>query len=273
MLACVINVSEGRDLAAIARFAAAAGAHCLDVHTDPDHHRTVFWLAGPDVETAARALATEVVNSLSLTDHDGVHPRIGVLDVVPFVPITDDTTFKDAVTARNEFARWAGDTLKLPCFLYGAERSLPDVRKHSFVTLPPDTGPAQPHPLAGGCAVGARMPLVAYNLWLQDPDLTVARQIARDLRSAELRTLALQVGDHVQVSCNLVAPLVIGPAEVFDAVAAAAPVARAELVGLIGRDVLARVPSDRWEQLDLGEDRTVEARLEASGLGGSPARP
>lgn len=262
MLACVINVSEGRNLEAIARFGAVAGNHCLDVHTDPDHHRSVFWLAGPDVEDAARALAVEVVASLSLTDHDGVHPRIGVLDVVPFVPIDSRSTIDDAVDARDDFAHWAGVELDLPCLLYGPERTLPEVRRQSFT----------PHPTAGGCAVGARMPLVAYNVWLRDNDLALAKRIAKELRSPDVRTLGLQVGDNVQVSCNLVAPLRVGPAEFYDAVAAAAPVERAELVGLIGRDVLSRVPEARWDELDIGEARTVEARLEkSSGPGGSPA--
>lgn len=263
MLACVINVSEGRNLEAIARFGAVAGTHCLDVHTDADHHRTVFWLAGPAVEDAASALAAEVVTTLSLTDHDGVHPRIGVLDVVPFVPITPDASMADALEARNAFAAWLLAEFAVPCLLYGPERTLPEVRRQAFA----------PHPTAGGCAVGARMPLVAYNVWLRDNDLALARQIATDLRGPHVRTLGLQVGDKVQVSCNLVAPLRVGPAEFYDAVAAAAPVERAELVGLIGRDVLSRVPEARWDELDVGEAKTVEARLEMSGPGGSPAWP
>lgn len=271
MLAAVINVSEGRDLERIASIAASAGAHCLDVHTDADHHRSVFWLAGPDVEEAARALTTEAVARLDIGAHTGAHPRIGVVDVVPFVPLAG-APMGDAVGARDAFAAWAAAELALPCFLYGTTRSLPEVRRGAFVDFGPDTGPAQPHPTAGACAVGARGPLVAYNLWLDGHDLATAKAIATTIRSAQVRALGLQVGAHVQVSCNLIDPLRFGPADAYDAVVPHAAVARTELVGLIGRDVLDRVPRDRWAELDLDEERTLEARLAKAGLGGSSAR-
>jgi glutamate formiminotransferase len=261
MLACVINVSEGRDLEVIAEIAASAGDHCLDVHSDADHNRSVFWLAGPDTREASGALTVKALELLDLAHHAGVHPRIGVVDVVPFVPLAG-SSMAEAIDARRAFSEWAGHDLELPCFRYGeGARSLPEVRRGAFTTLAPDTGPATPHPTAGACAVGARHALVAYNLWLTVPDLDAARAIARELRSEHVRSLALVCGDHVQVSCNLVNPLVIGPAEIYDAVAHHAHVARAELVGLIGRDVLARVPRARWEELDVSDDRTLEARL------------
>jgi glutamate formiminotransferase len=261
VLACVVNVSEGRRHDVIEALAAAAGDHCLDVHSDADHHRSVFWLAGSDTREAAGALTVKAIELLDLTDHAGVHPRIGVVDVVPFVPLAG-SSMDDAVEARRAFAEWAGHDLLLPCFLYGPERSLPDVRRGAFTTLRPSYGPQEPHPTAGACAVGARGPLVAYNLWLARPDIDAARAIARELRNKDVRALALVVGDHVQVSCNLVNPLVVGPAEIYDAVAQRTAIARAELVGLIGRDVLARIDNARWAQLDVGDDRTLEARLD-----------
>ncbi|HVE95343.1 MAG TPA: hypothetical protein VNB24_10515 [Acidimicrobiales bacterium] len=266
MLECVINVSEGRNAAAIAGLAAAGGDHTLDVHSDPDHHRTVLTLAGPAVEDAARAVATVAVDTLDLSAHAGVHPRIGVLDVVPFAPFGTTGTLEGAITARNRFARWAADALALPCFFYGPERSLPDVRRGAFGKLNPDTGPLHPHPTAGACAVGARPLLVAYNLWLHAPDLALARAIARELRAPAVRTLALQVGDDVQVSCNLVDPSAVGPMTVYDKVAARAAVSRAELVGLVPASVLAATPSDRWAELDLDATKAIEARLESAGL-------
>lgn len=272
MLAAVINVSEGRDLECIARIAASAGNHCLDVHTDADHHRSVFWLAGPDVQDAARALTAIAVEHLDLAAHDGVHPRIGVVDVVPFVPVAADATMQNAIAARDAFAAWAAKELALPCFLYGTDRTLPEVRKHAFVDLVPDAGPATPHPTAGACAVGARGPLVAYNLWLDGNDLPKAKAIAAAVRSVDVRALGLQVGAFVQVSCNLINPTVVGPAEIYDAVVHHAAVARAELVGLLSRDVLARIPRDRWVDLDVDEERTLEARLARAGLGGSSAQ-
>ena len=119
-------------------------------------------------------------------------------------PVTDGP-LQSAVQARDRFAAWAGSSLGLPCFVYGPERSLPDVRRRAWRTLGPETGPDRPHPTAGAVAVGARPILIAYNLWLAEPDLARAREIARALRSPGVRTLALTVGDAVQVSCNLIA--------------------------------------------------------------------
>jgi len=257
VLECVINISEGRDREVVAAIAAAAGADLLDVHTDADHNRTVLTLVGED---APRAVARAALDRLDLRHHAGAHPRIGVLDVVPFVPL-GATPMGAAIAARDEFAVWAAEELALPCFLYGPERSLPDVRRGAFLTLRPDVGPSSPHPSAGAAAVGARRLLVAYNLWLVDPDLDAARRIASAIRGDGVRALGLAVGDDVQVSMNLVDPGRVGPADVWDMVAAHAPIARAELVGLVPQAVLDAAPAGRWAQLDLGPDRTIEARL------------
>jgi glutamate formiminotransferase / 5-formyltetrahydrofolate cyclo-ligase len=264
VLECVVNISEGRDRAAIEAIGATAGADLLDVHSDPDHHRSVLTLAG---EQAARAVATAAVARLDLRAHDGVHPRLGVLDVVPFVALGDSTA-ADAVAARDRFAEWLAAEHGVPCFLYGPERSLPDVRRHAFRALAPDRGPAVAHPTAGATAAGARPPLVAYNVWLRDADLATARAVAVAARRPDLRALGLQVGERVQVSMNLVAPERLGPAAAYDLVAglatqAGARAARAELVGLVPRAVLDAVPARRWTELDLAEDRTIEARLAA----------
>jgi glutamate formiminotransferase len=254
---CAMNVSEGRSDAVLAELAAAAGDDLLDLHRDPHHHRAVLTLVG---ETAPREVARIAVDRLDLGTHRGAHPRIGVVDVVPFVPV-GTTDLADAVACRDRFATWAGRELDLPCFLYGAERSLPDIRRGAFAGLAPDTGPPRPHPTAGACAVGARPPLVAYNLWLAEPDLALARSIARDLRGPAVRALGLPVGDAVQVSMNLVSPDEFGPADAFDAVAEHARVDHPELVGLVPEAVLAGVDPGRWDELDLEPDRTIEARL------------
>jgi glutamate formiminotransferase len=259
VLECVINVSEGHDGPALSAIAATAGALLLDLHRDEHHNRAVLTLAGDDVEGAARAVATEAVARLDLRNHAGVHPRIGVVDVVPFVPL--GAALAEAVAARDRFAAWAGAELSLPCFLYGPERSLPDVRRGGFTTLLPDAGPATPHPTAGACAVGARTPLVAYNLWLVRSGLATAKSIAAAIRSPEVRALGLAVGDAVQVSCNLIAPLEVGPAEIYDRVAALAPVDRAELVGLAPLAVVRATPRQRWMELGLSDESTIEARL------------
>ena len=237
VLECVLNLSEGRRSRMVADLAATAGDDLLDLHSDPDHNRSVLTLVGTE---APRAVARAAVERLDLRRHTGVHPRIGVVDVVPFVALAGSSP-ADARAARDEFAVWIATELGVPAFLYGPERSLPEVRRGAFTTLAPDHGPSTPHPRAGAVAV--------------------ARSIATAVRSTDVRALGLQVGEAVQVSMNLLAPLRTGPAQVYDRVASMAPVARAELVGLVTAELLESVPSDRWAELDLGPDRTVEARL------------
>ncbi len=132
----------------------------------------------------------------------------------------------------------------------------------------PAAGPAVPHPTAGAAAVGARPILLAYNLWLAEPDLAAARAVAGAIRGPGIRALGLAVGASVQVSCNLIAPWVVGPGAAFDAVASRAAVARAELVGLAPRAILDAEPRHRWPELDLDPSKTIEARLEQAGLDG-----
>ncbi len=274
MLECVVNISEGRRVELLEELATATGPLLLDRHRDEHHNRSVFTVAGPaePVAAAVRALARATVGRLDLRTHQGVHPRIGVLDVVPWVALTgwplDPGPLAGAVEARDDFARWAGDVLDVPCFLYGTGRSLPEIRREAWTTLAPDSGPLFPHPTAGASAVGARPVILAYNLWLAEPDLDLARRLAAHLRGPAVRALGLPVGDAVQVSCNLIDPQVVGPAAVFDAVAGQTGVARAELVGLLPARVLEAIPKHRWPELDLGRSRTIEARLEQAGLDG-----
>ncbi len=257
MLECVVNVSEGADRAVIDAIGRAAGPALLDVHADAHHNRSVLTLAGSDVEHAARAVAAEAVRRIDLRLHVGVHPRLGAVDVVPFVPLRG-ASMDDAVAARNRFAAWAGQELGVPCFLYGPERTLPDVRRYAFTGLAPDTGGPVAHPTAGAICAGARPVLVAYNVWLADGlDVSVARQVAREVRGPGLRALGLDVGGRAQVSMNLVDPSRLGPADAYDAVASRADVARAELVGLVPAAVLDAVPPHRWAELDLSPAKAL----------------
>jgi glutamate formiminotransferase / 5-formyltetrahydrofolate cyclo-ligase len=259
VLVCPVNVSEGRSSSVLARLRDAAAPDLLDVHTDPHHHRSVLTVAGED---AARRVAEAAVGAIDLGSHSGVHPRSGAVDVVPFVP-WEEATMAEAVDARDRFVVWIAGRLGVPAFAYGEDGpTLPEVRRRAFVDLAPDAGPSTPHPTAGSVAVGARRPLVAYNVWLKGDDVDRARAIAVAIRSPDLRALGLLVGDRAQVSMNLVAPDVIGPAEAYDRVVATdAPVDAAELVGLLPGRVLERIAEARWEELDVGADRTVEARL------------
>ena len=274
---CVVNVSEGRDDATVADLAGAAGGALLDVHRDPDHNRAVLTLGGDAavVTLAVRSLATAAVERLDLSTHEGAHPRFGVLDVVPFVPFEpgrpapDD--LRDAATLRDGFARWLGEEVGVPAFVYGplpdgATRSLPDVRRAAFTGLHPDFGPAKPDPRAGATAVGARRVLVAYNVWVDS--VAAARQVAAAVRGPAVRALGLAVGDRAQVSCNLIEPDRVGPDRVYDEVAglvgtAGGHVEGAELVGLIPEAVLHAIPAARWRTLGLSDESTVEARLDA----------
>lgn len=265
MLECVVNISEGRDLDRVARLTAAAGSALLDVHSDPHHNRSVLTLVGED---AVRAVTEVAVAELDLREHVGVHPRLGVVDVVPFVAL--DGASDVALTARDRFAGWFGEQHEVPCFLYGPERTLPEVRRQAFTALHPDVGPPQPHPTAGACAVGQRGLLVAYNLWLSGGDLAACRAIASAVRGDGIRSLGLAVGPRLQVSMNLVVPERVGPAVAYDRVVVEAEarglhVEGAELVGLLPREVLVAVPRHRWVELDIDEVRTIDARLEMQG--------
>ena len=261
MLLCPVNVSEGRPGPALDAIVAAAAGDLLDLHVDPHHHRSVLTLAGEEAPRRVAAAAVEVVD---LRRHAGVHPRLGAVDVVPFV---DHGGGPDAAgAAADRYAAWSGEHLGVPVFRYGpGGPDLPAVRRGAFRTLRPTAGPALAHPTAGATAVGDRAPLVAYNLWLADPDLALAQAVARAIRGPRVRALGLAVGDRVQVSMNLLDPFAFGPAAAHDAVSARVPVAGAELVGLVPSAVLRAVPEARWAELDLAADRTVEARLARRG--------
>jgi len=280
---CVINISEGRDPSVIESVAAAGGGQLLDVHSDAFHHRSVLTLAGDlaDVEAAARRVAIAAVSTIDLTGHDGVHPRFGAVDVVPFVPLVDTdgtaTSWEAVVAARDGYATWSGDTLGVPCFRYGPERSLPDVRRGAFTTLASDTGPPTLHPTAGATAVGARSVLIAYNVWIEaQPDgegrgddqvVSVARRLAARLRQPGLRTLGLAVGGAAQVSCNVVDPALVMLTDIYDTVEAGARserciVTRGELVGLLPRSALSAVPESRWNSLGLRVEDSIEFQLD-----------
>ncbi|GAC1605146.1 MAG: glutamate formimidoyltransferase [Acidimicrobiales bacterium] len=274
MLECVVNISEGSRTDVVGRIGEAAGGCLLDTHHDAHHNRSVLTLAGPDiaVHEAVRAVVRTSVAALNLSSHVGVHPRIGVVDVVPWIDLghIDAPWTPASLAARDLTGEWMADALAVPCFAYGPERTLPTVRSQAWTTLAPDWGPPAPHPTAGATALGARGALVAFNVWLGGDDLTIARSVATEIRRPGLRTLGLLVGGRVQVSCNLTAPSLLGPAAAFDlvvarATAAGAAVEGAELVGLIPDSVLRSVATGRWAELDLSAERTIEARLASTG--------
>lgn len=229
LLECVPNVSEGRDRALLAALAAAvesAGVRLLDVHADVDHHRSVFTFVGAPaaVSAAALALARLAVARLDLRAHRGVHPRIGVVDVVPFVPLRE-ARMADAVDAAHAVGAAIARELAVPVFYFGpaarapARRELPAVRRGQFEGLAermreaggaPDAGPLEPHPTAGATAVGARGILIAFNAVLDTDALDVARGIARAVRATSgglpaVRALGVPLASRgrAQVTLNL----------------------------------------------------------------------
>jgi glutamate formiminotransferase len=303
VLECVVNISEGLRAEVVAAVAAACGPALLDVHSDPDHNRSVLTLAGSagEVADAALALARAAVEWIDMSVHSGVHPRLGAVDVVPFVPLDD--TGPDGLRAAGEVARaWAervAAELAVPVFLYGTAdpkgRSLPDVRRTAFRERRPDFGPAEPHPTAGAVAVGARPILVALNCELAtgggggglDADLAVARAIARAVRERDgglpgVRALgfALASKGRAQVSMNLVDLTATGVEAACTAVRRAAAehgteVTAVELVGLLPAAELERCSGEFLAWSRLGPDLTIEARLQALAARpeGPPAKP
>ena len=261
MLLAVPNVSEGADHGLIERLADAFGPlRLLDVHSDPDHGRSVFTFAGAQGEVAAGLLAgaRAAVDEIDLASHTGAHPHIGAIDVAPIVyldPLDRGAAIAEALTA----AALIGDEFGLPVFLYG---DLAGGRERSEIRaggprgwhergLMPDFGPHEPHPTAGAALVTARPPLVAFNVDLASGDLAFAREIASDLREAggglpgvRAIGLYLEARGRAQVSCNVhdfsAAPL----AEVVAFVAERAEIAEAELVGLAPRAAFEGFPDD-----------------------------
>jgi glutamate formiminotransferase len=280
MLECVPNISEGRKRAVLDALAAACGPSLLDVHDDLDHHRSVFTLAGPglrDAETAVSALALAAAQRLDLSVHEGVHPRLGVVDVVPFVALDEDEEV--AADAALAFADWAATELEVPVFLYDdadpLRRSLPELRRAAFRTRQPDFGPAVPHPRLGATAVGARPHLIAVNCWLDTNDVLVARELAGQIRETDgglpgVRALGLLLSseDVAQVSMNLIDLPVTGLEDAVTEVRRLADregfdVTRVEVVGLIPSAEYERCSDEFREWAGISEDLTIEGRLAA----------
>lgn len=283
MIECVPNVAEGRDRAVLDAFAAVCGPSLLDVHVDGDHHRSVLTLAGPGDDAAARAvraLALAVAEHLDLAGHEGVHPRLGALDVVPFVAL-DGSTGAAAVAHARDFASWVASTLAVPVFLYGDadpdHHTLPDARRDAFTRRAPDAGPPTPHPRLGAIAVGARPVLVAVNCELDTDDITLARSIAHAIRERDgglpgVRALGFMLASlgHAQVSMNLTALEQTGMQQACETVRdlarrADVDIERVELVGLVPAAELARCDRGFLEWSAISPDQTIEARLARAG--------
>ncbi len=229
ILECVPNFSEGRDKTVLDRLAASfsvPGVTLLDVSADADHNRSVFTVIGSQsglFDAVLTAIGT-AVETIDMQKHSGQHPRMGAADVVPFIPVRG-ATLSDADALAKRVAAAAAERYALPIFLYERSAASPrrenlaDVRKGQFegmaakLALPewkPDFGPAAPHPTAGVTAVGARMPLIAYNVNLSTDRVELANDIAKKLRHLNggfrfVKAMGVYLADRkcAQVSMNL----------------------------------------------------------------------
>lgn len=290
---CVPNFSEGRRPEVIRQIVAAIeavpGAYLLHVDSDWDHHRTVITFVGEPEAVAAGAFAgvqaaQELIN---LDQHDGVHPRIGATDVLPFVPL-QGTTMQDCVQLAHAVGQRIGTELAIPVYLYAEaatrreRRNLADVRRGGYEGLrtiiahdpqrSPDFGPARMG-IAGATAVGARPVLIAYNVYLDTSDRGIAQAVARAIRWSSgglphVKALGLLVDGHAQVSMNLTDYRVTPLLPVWEAITHAAaqqgaqPI-RSEIVGLVPSAALPPA-SEVVLRLDPGfEEQLLERRLQA----------
>jgi glutamate formiminotransferase len=303
LVECVPNVSEGRRPEVVEEIVAAfAGAApevlVLDASSDPDHHRSVITLMGPGpaLVEAAVAGAEACARLIDLNRHRGVHPRMGALDVLPFVPFGAETRLRggddpdlDCVDLAGRAGRRIAEEVGVPVYLYGAAArhpgwaALPAVRGRGFEALraalaigdgsPPDFGGPGLHPTAGATAAGAREILIAYNVELADAGLELARRIATAVRERDgglpaVRAMGvpLAYGDLVQVSMNLLDYRVTPPAAAYAAVAALAERAGArveasEIVGLVPAAALDGTDPADLRLRGFTPDRLLEERL------------
>jgi glutamate formiminotransferase / 5-formyltetrahydrofolate cyclo-ligase len=286
----VPNFSEGRDGEKISRIVAAVrtveGVRVLGLHSDVDHNRSVLTLAGEEgpILEAAVALAEACAAEIDLASQAGEHPRMGSLDVLPFVPL-EGATLEDAA----RLARWAGErigALGFSVYLYEAaasaphRRNLADVRRGGYEALAtrmkapgwqPDYGPPELDPRIGAVAVGARHSLVAFNAYLDTIDVNVAKAVARKVRERDgglpgVKALGLEVGGRAQVSMNLtnleVTPIPVALEAVRSAAAEhGASVESTELVGLAPLEAVLQVARHYLALRELRREHVLEAAL------------
>jgi glutamate formiminotransferase len=290
---CVPNFSEGRNLEKIEKivhsFRGREGVKLLDYQRDEDHNRCVVTVVGePEpLQTAVLEAMEAAIAAIDMRTHQGQHPRMGAVDVVPFIPVKG-VTMPEAVELSRQVAEAAARRFKLPVFLYEVSataahrRNLADVRKGQFEGMPekikqpewkPDFGPAEIHPSAGVTAIGARMPLVAYNVNLGTADLEIASDIARKIRhlSGGLRyckALGIELKDRgiVQVSINVTDYTKTALYRVFELIRVEArrwgvPVVGSEIVGLVPMGALTDTAAYYLQLENFKAEQVLESRI------------
>ena len=293
LIECIPNVSEGRRTDVVDAMADAirrvAGVRLLDYSSDASHNRSVFTLVGDadGVEQAVLALVERAVADVDLRTHRGEHPRLGAVDVIPFVPI-EGATMADCVALAKKAGAAIAQRFHVPVYLYEeasgnpARRNLEDIRRGEFEGLAkkmatagwaPDFGPPAPHPSAGAAVVGARMPLIAYNINLATDRLDVAKKIAAAIRQSSggfryVKAAGFKLEDRgvVQVSMNLTNYEKTPIFRVFEAVKREAArygvsILESEIVGLIPSAALAGAAEFYLQLEGFKPDQVLENKL------------
>jgi glutamate formiminotransferase len=295
VIECIPNISEGRRPEVVTACATAVqrgGARLLDLQSDATHNRAVLTFAGDatQVRAAVLDLFATALPLIDLRQHAGEHPRLGAVDVVPFVPI-EGVTMAECVALAAEVAAEVASRHQLPVFLYEeaartpGRRNLEDIRRGEFeglaakLTQPdwaPDFGPAQPHPSAGATVIGARMPLIAYNINLATNRLDVAKRIAAAVRHSSgglryVKAMGLPLADRgiVQVSMNLTNYEKTPMARVFELVKREAArdgvaVLESEIVGLVPAAALTASAAWYLQIEGFSSNQVLETKLHQS---------
>lgn len=291
LIECVPNFSEGRRPEVIEQIVGAIGAVpevlVLDVESDADHHRSVVTFAGPPEAVVAGAFAgiQAAQRLIDLDQHQGAHPRLGATDVVPFIPIRD-ATLADCVALARQLGQRVGDELGIPVYLYEEaatrpqRRNLADVRRGEYEALKqslghdpardPDFGPATLTG-AGATVIGARAPLIAYNVYLSTGDVEVAKKIAKAIRHSSgglryVKALGLLVEGRAQVSINMTDFRATPLHRAFDLIRAEAArygvlPTESEIVGLVPEDALLDVAEHYLQLNRFKRSQVLERRL------------
>ena len=296
IIECIPNVSEGRRPDLVDAIAAAIrdvpGVRLLDHSADASHNRSVFTMAGDagPIKAAVLAMYERAVPAIDLRSHSGEHPRLGAIDVVPFVPI-EGVTMADCVELAKEVAAEVASRFGVPVYLYEeaaldpARRNLEDIRRGEFEGLAakmagtgwtPDFGPATPHPTAGASVIGARMPLIAYNINLNTDRLEVAKKIAAAVRHSSggfryVKAAGFELKDRriVQVSMNLTNYEKTPIFRVFETVKREAErygvsILESEIVGLIPSAALNAAAEYYLQIAGFTADQVLENKLRTS---------
>jgi glutamate formiminotransferase/formiminotetrahydrofolate cyclodeaminase len=298
---CVPNFSDGRRADVIealrGSIAAVPGILVLDVHSDRDHNRSVITFAGPAsaVSEAAFDAIRLAARLIDLEQHRGEHPRIGATDVVPFIPLAG-ATLEDCVDVARRLGQRVGDELGIPVYLYEAAASRPErvnlenLRRGEYEMLreaigsdperAPDFGPRRLGP-AGATVIGARRPLIAFNIYLTTPDVAIAKEIAKTVRASSggmpaVKALGLEVDGRAQVSMNLTDYRRSSLPAVVEAVRAEAArhgtdILRSELVGLIPLEALIDAAGDALHLEGFEPAQILEVRLASARAESGPA--